>query len=107
MPRTVERLEKESTLNNIFRRKREINFNVLYYSKRDNHSTELLKHLDKWVKQDGDETLYIVNSWDLPHAFVAYNVTQVPCLIQAIKGRIRKTEYLPYIYKSFKNQNRA
>ena len=107
MPRTVERLEKESTLNNIFRRKREINFNVLYYSKWDNHSTELLKHLDKWVKQDGDETLYIVNSWDLPHAFVAYNVTQVPCLIQAIKGRIRKTEYLPYIYKSFNNRNRA
>ena len=107
MPRTIERLERESTLNNIFRRKREINFNVLYYSKWDKHSQSLLEHLDTWAKQAGDETLYIVNSWDLPHAFVAYNVTQVPCLIQAIKGRIRKTEYLPYIYKSFKNQNQA
>ena len=82
-------------------------FNVLYYSKWDKYSNQLLKHLDEWVKGEGDETLYIVNSWDLPHAFVAYNVTQVPCLVQAIKGRIRKTEYLPYIYKSFKNQNRA
>ena len=107
MPRTIERLERESTLNNIFRKKREMNFNVLYYSKWDEHSQNLLKHLGEWVKQDGNETLYIVNSWDLPHAFVAYNVTQVPCLIQSIKGRIRKTEYLPYIYKSFKNQNRA
>jgi hypothetical protein len=107
MPRTIERLEKESILNNIFRRKREENFNVLYYSKWDTHSSTLLKHLNKWVTEEGDETLYIVNSWDLPHSFVAYNVTQVPCLIQAIKGRIRKTEYLPYIYKTFKNRNRA
>lgn len=107
MPRVIERLEKESILNNILRRKREINFNVLYYSKWDSHSTKLLTHLNEWVKQDGDETLYIVNSWDLPHAFIAYNVTQVPCLVQAIKGRIRKTEYLPYIYKSFNNRNRA
>lgn len=107
MPRTIKRLEKESILNNIFRRKKEENFNVLYYSKWDTHSKDLLKHLDTWVTQKGDETLYIVNSWDLPHSFVAYNVTQVPCLIQAIKGRIRKTEYLPYIYKSFKIQNQA
>ena len=71
------------------------------------HSTTLLKHLNKWVAEDGDETLYIVNSWELPHSFVAYNVTQVPCLIQAIKGRIRKTEYLPYIYKSFKCRGQA
>jgi len=107
MPRTIEKLDKESILNNIFRRKKEENFNVLYYSLWDKHSDTLLEHLDKWVTQEGDETLYIVNSWDLPHSFVAYNVTQVPCLIQAIKGRIRKTEYLPYIYKSFKNRNRA
>jgi hypothetical protein len=107
MPRTIERLDKESILNNIFRRKKEENFNVLYYSKWDEYSDDLLNHLKTWVTQDGNETLYIVNSWDLPHSFVAYNVTQVPCLIQAIKGRIRKTEYLPYIYKSFKNRNRA
>lgn len=107
MPRVIKRLEKEGVLNNILRRRREENFNVLYYSKWDEYSNRLLKHLDSWAKQDGDETLYLVNSWDLPHAFVAYNVTQVPCLVQAIKGRIRKTEYLPYIYKSFNNRNRA
>jgi|TARA_R100000458_G_scaffold37579_1_gene35018 thiol-disulfide isomerase/thioredoxin len=106
MARKIERLQKESILNNIFRRKKEENFNVLYYSKWDKYSKTLLEHLDKWVEQEGDETVYIVNSWDLPHSFVAYNVTQVPCLIQAIKGRIRKTEYLPYIYKSFKLSNR-
>jgi hypothetical protein len=107
MPRTIERIEREGILNNIFRKKREENFNVLYYSKWDDYSVKLLEHLDEWVKQAGDETLHIVNSWDLPHSFVAYNVTQVPCLIQSIKGRIRKTEYLPYIYKSFNNRNRA
>ena len=107
MPRTIKKLEKESILNNIFRRRKEENFNVLYYSKWDKYSDNLLTHLKKWVEQEGDETVYLVNSWDLPHSFVAYNVTQVPCLIQAIKGRIRKTEYLPYIYKSFKYQNQA
>ena len=35
MPRKIEKLEKESILNNIFRRKKEENFNVLYYSKWD------------------------------------------------------------------------
>ena len=107
MARTIETLKKESILNNIFRRKKEENFNVLYYSKWDTYSKSLLEHLEKWQEQEGDEKLYLVNSWDLPHSFVAYNVTQVPCLIQSIKGRIRKTEYLPYIYKSFKLSNQS
>ena len=104
MARKINFVKKESFLNNVFRRKKEEDFLVLYYSKWDDRSLALLDYLlDEWVGKDGDETVHVVNSFELPHSFVAYRVTTVPCLIQAIKGRIRKTEYIPYIYEAFKN----
>ena len=104
MARKINFVKKESFLNNVFRRKKEEDFLVLYYSKWDDRSLALLYYLlDEWVDKDGDETVHVVNSFELPHSFVAYMVTTVPCLIQAIKGSIRKTEYIPYIYEAFKN----
>jgi len=101
MTRKVNFVKKESFLNNIFRRKRENDFTVLYYSKWDDKCLALLDYLlDTWANEEGEETIHVVNSFDLPHSFLAYSVTQVPCLIQGIKGKIRKTEYLPYIYKA-------
>tara|TARA_R100000742_G_C4255096_1_gene73072 strand:- start:193 stop:525 length:333 start_codon:yes stop_codon:yes gene_type:complete len=108
MARKLNFVQKESFLNNIFRRKKENDFTVLYFSKWDDRSLVLIEQLqDKWVKEEGDEVIHLVNSFELPHSFLAYSVTQVPCLIQGIKGKIRKTEYLPYIYKAlFPNPGR-
>jgi|TARA_R100000005_G_C4976865_1_gene187962 hypothetical protein len=108
MAREVNFVKKESFLNNIYRRKKENDFIVLYYSKWDDRSLALIEYIqDIWVNRDGDETIHLVNSFELPHSFLAYSVTQVPCLIQGLKGKIRKTEYLPYIYKALSpNQGR-
>jgi len=108
MTREVKHVQKESFLNSIFRHKRSKDFTVLYFSKWDDKSVELISYLEeKWVEGKGDEIIYLVNSFELPHSFMAYSVTQVPCLVQGLKGKIRKTEYLPYIYKALlPNQGR-
>ena len=43
--------------------------------------------------------LYVVNSFETPHAFVACKTTQVPCLVD-VKNRKKNVEYyLPFIYE--------
>ncbi len=65
----------------------------------DKTCKQLRGHLLKGNYKQG-KNLYIVNSFVTPHAFVAYNTTQVPCLVSIINKR-RKTEtYLPFIYDS-------
>jgi len=104
MTRSVVELTREGLLNSIIRNKKNEDFRVLYYSKWDSRSTELLEYVNsEWMSKDGDETLYIASSWDLPHSFVAFKVTQVPCLVRSIKGRILKEDYFPRVQKFFKS----
>ena len=101
MTRTVIELDREGHLNSLIKNKRSEDFKVLYYSKWDKYSTKVIEYVQSsWVAQKGDETLYIVNSWDLPHSFVAFNVTHVPCMVSSVRGRIRKEEYLPRVWNS-------
>jgi len=102
MTRSVVELDREGLLNSIIRNKKFEDFRVLYYSKWDPRSMELLEYINsEWVSREGDETLYIASSWDLPHSFVAFRVTQVPCLVRSIKGRIMKEDYFSRVQNFF------
>ena len=79
---------------------------VLYYSKWDKYSAALMEELEVWKGKEGGEVLYTINSWDLPHAFMAFRVTSVPTLIYTFKGRVRTEKYLPRIYNHF-NRRKA
>ena len=101
MTRTIVELDREGLLNSLIKNKRSEDFKVLYYSKWDKYSTDILEYVQSsWINQKGYETLYLINSWDLPHSFVAFNVTRVPCMVSAVRGRIRKEEYLPRVWNS-------
>jgi hypothetical protein len=105
--RKIVKLTKESQLNALIRNKRAQDFTVLYYSLWDSYSESLLKEVDTWAKKDGDETLYTITSWDLPHAFMAFRATEVPFLVYTYKGRVRKEGYLPKIYDFFNRQKKS
>ena len=108
MTREVITLEREGLLNSLIKNKRSADFKVLYYSKWDKYSTNLLEYVNSsWVNQKGDETLYLINSWDLPHSFVAFNVTSTPCIVSSVKGRIRKEDYLPRVWNSLTGEFRV
>jgi len=101
MTRSLVVLNRESQLNSLIKNKRDEDFRVLYYSLWDEYSTKIVENLRKeWVDKEGEETLFLVNSWDLPHSFVAFHVTKVPCLVSAVNGRIRKEDQPSRIWKS-------
>ena len=97
--RTIQKLEKESQLNSLIKKKKSQDFTVLFHSTWCDYCQKMLKMAeDKWVSQEGDETLYTISSWDIPHGFVAFGVTQTPTIVAARRGRVRKYEYRPQIY---------
>ena len=78
---------------------------VLYYSEWDKNSMKLLEYArNEWVLQKGDEILHVASSWDLPHSFVAFRVTQVPCLVRSERGRILKEDYFPRVHDFFSSR---
>lgn len=105
--RKVIKLTKESQLNALIRNKRDQDFTVLYHSLWDSHSDRLMKDVERWSLKDGEETLYTITSWDLPHAFMAFRATKVPFLVYTSKGRVRKEGYLPRIYDYFNRQPKS
>ena len=57
--------------------------------------------VDKWLEREGDEILYVVNSWDSPAAFSMFMITSVPTLVQITKGRVRVRVEYPTVYRYF------
>jgi len=105
MTRVLVELNREGQLNSLIRSKRDEDFKVLYYSLWDKESTEIVENLRKeWVHKEGDETLFLVNSWDLPHSFVAFQVSKVPCLVSSVNGRIRKEDQPSRIWTSLNSR---
>jgi hypothetical protein len=51
-----------------------------------------------WASGEGEETLYTISSWDIPHGFVAFRVCRTPALVVCKNGKIRKHDYLPQIH---------
>jgi len=101
--RLVEELSKETQLNNLVRKRKEQDFCLLYYSLWGKDCNEILKIIEEWKKEEGYERLYLINSWDLPHAFTAFHITRVPSLVKTTKGRIQVIDYYPRIYSYFKS----
>lgn len=101
MTRAVERVIKEGRVNYAIRNRKSSDFQILFYSLWDDESKKVMDAVEPWKEGEGAETLLTVNSWDLPHAFMAFKVTKAPCLVTCNRGRIIKQDYLPLILKHF------
>jgi len=98
-------LERENDLNKLIKynkRKRE-NFSILFVSLWDKYSAKVVDKIkEKYTESKHGETLYIVDSFHMPHSFVIYQTTKVPHLVQLRRGDLISEDYLPHVMKALK-----
>jgi len=98
---------KENELNRVLeeQKKSKGRIALLYHSEwcpvSNNLRKELLKRYPDYCEDDvGDDavTIYLISSWDTPHAFVIFNVKQAPTLVQINGDSVTREDYVPNIY---------
>jgi hypothetical protein len=101
--RTITTLSKtqEKVLNLLLKNKRTESFILLYHSEWCEFSTRIVELAEEWALKEGDETLYIISSWELPHAFAAFAVTTAPTVIEVIHGKVGVHVEYPKVYEYF------
>jgi len=99
--RTLQKITTEKELNEILKDRKRKNFSVLYYSLWCNHCKRILKMAEDWQNQEGGETVYLVNSWDLPSSFASFSITSSPSLVHLVNKKVRVDVEFPKIYNFF------
>lgn len=92
--RTLTKLSTEKEVHSVLKKKRTEDIIVLYYSLWGQGCADAMKLAEAWATREGDETLFLVNSWDTPECFASFSITAVPSLLFTKKGRVTvKVEY--------------
>ena len=94
-------LKKETQLNFLIKRKREEDFVLLYHSLWGKECIDLMSLVEEWKNDEGEEEVFSINSWDLPHAFTAFSITRGPALVTCKKGKIHVEDRFSAIRKFF------
>jgi len=99
--RTLKRITTDKELNDVLKDRKKKNFSVLYYSTWDKWCNRILKKATEWAAQEGDEIVYLVNSWDLPASFASFSITSAPSLVHLTNKKVRVDVEYPKIYNFF------
>ena len=99
--RTLKKLRTDKELNEVLKERKRKNFSVLYYSLWCKSCDRILQKANEWAHQDGNETVYMVNSWDLPASFASFSITSAPSLVHLTNKRVRVDVEFPKIYNYF------
>ena len=99
--RTLQKLRTDKELNDVLKRRKSKNFSVLYYSTWCASCDRILGLAEEWEEREGNETVYLVNSWDLPHSFASFSITTAPSLVHLINKKVRVDIEFPKIYDFF------
>lgn len=96
-------LTRENDLNKIIKnhKKEQGDFSILFVSLWDEYCETLVNKLKEAhsANQEG-KSLYVVDSFNMPHSFVIYNTTKVPHLVNVSSRGIQSEDYLPMIMKA-------
>jgi len=98
-------LKTENELNKVLKtqKKTKEDMGILFVSLWDNFSKALLKKLryrGGGSTKVSTKSLYIVDSFTMPHAFVIFKTTKLPHLVQLRKGSVESEDYLSKIYEA-------
>jgi thiol-disulfide isomerase/thioredoxin len=99
--RTLKKLTTEKELNEVLKHRKKNNFSVLYYSLWCKSSMRMVKKAEAWAEEEGDEIVYLVNSWDLPASFASFSITTAPSLVHLANKKVRVDVEYPKIYNFF------
>jgi len=94
-------LKTENELNKVLRRQRKTknDIGILFVSLWDDQSEKLVKEIRRNLWGDKGKPLYIVDSFKMPHAFVIFNTSKLPHLIQLKRGAMESEDYLSKVYE--------
>ena len=93
--------EDEKLLNYLLKSKKTESYTLLYHSEWDVHSNRILSVAEEWAQKEGEETCYVISSWELPHAFAAFSITTAPTVVEVNKGTTRVHVEYPKVYSYF------
>ena len=101
--RTIRTLRRsnEGILNSLLKSKKTESFVILYHSEWCPYSNAILDLAKEWSEREGDETLFVVSSWELPHAFAAFAVTVTPTVVEAANGKVTVHVEYPKVHEYF------
>lgn len=99
--RSLTKLVTEQELNEVLKDRKRKNFSVLYYSTWCKWCDRILERAEEWKNEEGHETVYLVNSWDLPESFASFSITSSPSLVHLVNKKVRVDVEYPKIYSFF------
>ncbi len=99
--RSLTKLVTEQELNEVLKDRKCKNFSVLYYSTWCKWCDRILERAEEWKNEKGHETVYLVNSWDLPESFASFSITSSPSLVHLVNKRVKVDVEYPKIYSFF------
>lgn len=85
----------------LIREKKSSKYTIFYHSEWDSWSKQALDRATAWAEEEGDETLYVISSWELPHVFSAFGITSAPAVVDVNRGNIKVFVEYPKIYDYF------
>ena len=93
-------LSKENDLNKILRNQKRTKetINILFISLWDKKSDDLVSKIREKYTDSIGEDLYIVDSFNMPHSFVIFEVTKTPELVVVRKDNTWIEGYTSRIY---------
>ena len=99
--RQVINIKTEKDLSELYANKKKGTFNILYTSLWDESCQRLAKKVSEWQEREGDELLYVINSWDTPAAFSMFMIMSAPSLVGITRGKVKVSAEFPTIYQYF------
>ena len=97
-------LKTENELNKVLKtqKKTKEDMGILFVSLWDSSSKALLKKIRYrgGSSKVSTKSLYIVDSFTMPHAFVIFKTTKLPHLVQLKRGSVESEDYLSKIYEA-------
>ena len=62
---------------------------------------------EEWKEKEGDETVYLVNSWDLPSSFASFSISNAPSLVHLSNRGVRVDIEYPTLHNYFTDARRG
>ena len=105
--RTLQKITTEKELNEVLKHRRNKTFAVLYHSLWDARCQAIVKLAEMWAEKEGDETVYLVNSWDLPASFASFSISNAPSLVHLSNRKVKVDVEFPTIHNYFTDSRRV
>ena len=85
----------------LIREKKSSKYTLFYHSEWDSWSQKALARAEEWAQDEGDDVCYVVSSWELPHVFSAFGITNAPCVVEVNRGNVKVFAEYPKVYDYF------